>query len=190
MTNTTLITVIAVIVLVVLVVLGIAFARRMRTKRLKDRFGPEYDRTVDRVGDKTQAEDELEQRLEHMRYLKIRPLNAEEVNHFALEWEAVQAEFVDAPQTAIQKADRLVREVMSTRGYPVDDFDQRVADISVDYPDLAPNYRELHNVATRDGDKKPSTEEMRQAMLHGRDLFENLLQRDTKTEEEQEKEAA
>jgi hypothetical protein len=185
-----LIIVAAIAALILIVALGMALAHYRRTKRLKDHFGPEYDKTLDRLGDKAKAEDELEERLEHMQYLNIRSLDAEEVNRFALEWEKVQAEFVDTPLTAVQKANRLIREVMSTRGYPVEDFDQRVADISVDYPDLAANYRELHDIATKSEQEKLSTEEMRQAMLHGRELFENLLQRVAKTEEAHEKEAA
>ncbi len=187
-TNTTLI--IAAVVVIILIVLGIALTRSMRTKRLKDRFGPEYDKTVDRVGDKSKAEDELEGRLEHMKDLNIRSLSAEEVNRFALEWEKVQAQFVDTPLEALKKANDLIREVMGTRGYPMEEFDQRVADISVDYPDLAPNYRELHDAIAKSGHEKLSTEDMRQAMIHARELFENLLQRDTKTEEEQQKETA
>ncbi len=188
-TNNTLI-IAVVIVVIILAVLVIALSRSMRTKRLKERFGPEYDKTVDRVGDKDKAEEELQARLEHMKDLNIRSLTAEEVNRFALEWEKVQAQFVDTPLEALKKANGLIREVMGTRGYPMEDFDQRVADISVDYPDLAPNYRELHDAIAKSEHEKLSTEEMRQAMLHGRGLFENLLQRDTKTEEEQQKETA
>ncbi len=188
-TNNTLI-IAVVIVVIILAVLVIALSRSMRTKRLKERFGPEYDKTVDRVGDKDKAEEELQARLEHMKDLNIRSLTAEEVNRFALEWEKVQAQFVDTPLEALKKANGLIREVMGTRGYPMEDFDQRVADISVDYPDLAPNYRELHDAIAKSEHEKLSTEEMRQAMLHGRELFENLLQRDTKTEEEQQKETA
>ncbi len=185
MTYTTFIIAVAV-VLIVLVLLGIVLSSSQRTKRLKDRFGPEYDKTVDRLGDKGKAEEELEGRLEHMQDLNIRSLSAEEVNHFALEWEAVQAQFVDTPLTAVQKANSLIREVLAARGYPVEDFDQRVADISVDYPDLAANYRELHEIAQKDGHEEVGTEEMRQAMIHGRDLFENLLQRNSQVEQVEE----
>jgi hypothetical protein len=181
--NTTMLVLVAVIFLVIGVLGAMAFTRFQRTKRLRDRFGPEYERAVDRTGDKRQAEDELERRLAHVQNLNIRALNAEEVNRFALEWQATQAEFVDQPLAAVQKANRLIREVMSARGYPVEDFEQRTADISVDYPDLVTNYRELHEIAKKGEREKISTEEMRQAMVHGRDLFEKLVQPEAKVEE-------
>lgn len=185
---TTTIIIAAILLLVLGVAFGMAVARFQRTRRLRDRFGPEYDHTVNKLGDKRQAEEDLEGRLAHVQNLNIRSLTAEEVNRFALEWQTVQAEFVDTPQGAIQKANRLIREVMSTKGYPVEDFDQRVADISVDYPELATNYRELRAIAKKGEHEKLNTEEMRQAMLHGRDLFQNLLQSGEKAEETFEKE--
>ena len=187
-TNTTTIIIVAVIFMVIGGLLAMAVMRFQRTKRLKDRFGPEYDHIVDRVGDKRQAEDELEARLAHVQKLNIRSLTAEEVNRFALAWQTTQADFVDQPLAAVQKADRLIREVMSTRGYPVEDFEQRAADISVDYPDLVTNYREMHTIAAKGEREKISTEEMRQAMVHGRDLFENLVQPETKVEDTTQKE--
>jgi hypothetical protein len=117
--------------------------------------------------------------LAHVESLNIRPLNAEDVNRFALEWQAIQTEFVDAPLGSVQKADRLIREVMQAKGYPVEDFEQRAADISVDYPDLVTDYRGLHLIAKKDRDDHVSTEEMRQAMVHGRALFENLVTGET-----------
>jgi hypothetical protein len=188
LTNPTTLILVVVIVLILGALLGMAISRVQRTKRLKEKFGPEYDRTVDQVGDKRKAEDELEGRLEHVQKLNIRALSAEEVNRFVLEWQQTQAEFVDEPLQAVQKADRLIREVMSARGYPVDDFEQRAADISVDYPDLVTNYRELHAIAKKGDQEKLSTEEMRQAMVHGRALFESLVQPSTKEEEPKEKE--
>lgn len=176
-TTNTITIVIAVIVLLVLGgLLGMVFTRRQRTKRLQERFGPEYDRTVREVGDQRRAEDELEARLDHVKALEIHPLSAEETERFTREWQLTQAEFVDEPLAAVQKANRLLREVMSVKGYPVDDFEQRAADISVDYPDLVIDYRELHAIAVKSDDEEVSTEEMRQAMIHGRALFENLVQ--------------
>ena len=186
MTNPTTLVLVAVILLIVGGLLGMALLRFQRTRRLRDRFGPEYDRTVDQVGDKRQAEEELEGRLAHVQDLNIRSLNAEEVNRFALEWQSIQAEFVDEPLAAVQKANRLIKEVMHARGYPVEDFEQRAADISVDYPDLVINYRELHAIAAKG--EKIDTEEMRQAMVHGRNLFENLIQSETRTEDTHQKE--
>jgi len=179
LTNPTTLILVAVILLIVGILLAMAFTRFQRSKRLRDRFGPEYERTLDRVGDKRQAEQELEERLTHVESLNIRSLSAEEVNRFALEWQSTQAEFVDQPLAAVKKANRMIRDVMSTRGYPVDDFEQRAADISVDYPELVENYRGLHALAARDGSAPLDTEEMRQAMIHARSLFEELVRENT-----------
>lgn len=176
---TTTIILVAVVFLVVGGLLAMAVMRFQRTRRLRERFGPEYDRTVNEAGDKQKAESELEARLAHVEALKIRPLRAEEVNRFALEWQTTQAEFVDEPLVSVQKADRLLREVMKTKGYPVEDFEQRAADISVDYPELVTDYRGLHMIAVKEADDEVSTEEMRQAMVHGRALFENLVSKET-----------
>jgi hypothetical protein len=179
MDNTTTVILVVVAILVVGGLLAMAFTRLQRSRRLRERFGPEYERMIQETGDKQKAESELEARLAHVESLTIRPLTAEEVNRFALEWQATQTEFVDAPLASVQKAERLIREVMSTRGYPVDDFEQRAADISVDYPEMVTDYRGLHLIATKDADDEVSTEEMRQAMVHGRALFENLVTKET-----------
>lgn len=186
LTNPTTLIIVVVIFLVIGVLLGMALIRFQRTRRLRERFGSEYDHTLTRVGDKRQAEDELEERLARVENLNIRPLNAEEVNRFALEWQAIQTQFVDEPLASVQKANRLIKEVMHARGYPVEEFEQRAADISVDYPDLVTNYRKLHAIAAKG--EKIDTEEMRQAMVHGRDLFENLIQPENRTEETYQKE--
>jgi len=188
-TTNTITIVIAVVVLLVLGgLLGLVFTRRQRTKRLQERFGPEYDRTVREVGDQRRAEDELEARLGHVKALEIRPLSVEETERFTREWQLAQAEFVDEPLTALQKANQLIKEVMSVKGYPVDDFEQRAADISVDYPDLVIEYRELRAIATKGDDEDVTTEEMRQAMIHARALFENLVQPEAKVEDTDQKE--
>ena len=188
-TNTTQLVLVAVIFLIIGVVVAMALMRVQRTKRLKERFGPEYERAIKEMGDKRQAEDELDARLAHVNTLKIRPLTAEEVNHYGLEWQKTQTEFVDEPLTALQKADRLIGDVMKVRGYPVEDFEQRAADISVDYPELVTDYRGLHLIAIKEKDEEVSTEEMRQAMVHGRALFENLItqEEDAETIDEKEK---
>ena len=180
--NTTQLVLVAVVFLVIGGLLAMAMMRVQRTKRLKERFGPEYERAVNDLGDKRRAEDELDARLAHVNTLNIRPLTAEEVNRFALEWQKTQTEFVDEPLTALQKADRLIREVMKTRGYPVEDFEQRAADISVDYPELVTDYRGLHLIAVKEKEDEVSTEEMRQAMVHGRALFENLITQEPEEE--------
>jgi len=187
-TNTTQLILVAVVFLILGGVIAMALMRVQRTKRLRERFGPEYERTISEIGDKRQAESELEARLAHVNTLNIRSLTAEEVNRFALDWQKTQTEFVDEPLTALQKADRLIREVMKTRGYPVEDFEQRAADISVDYPELVTDYRGLHLIAAKEKDDKVSTEEMRQAMVHGRALFENLIRQEANAETIAEKE--
>jgi hypothetical protein len=188
LTNTTTLILVAIVFLIVGGLLGMALFRVQRSKRLKDRFGPEYERAVKRIGDKRQAEEELEGRLAHVQNLNIRSLTAEEVNRFALDWQAIQTEFVDSPLSSIQKANRLIREVMATRDYPVEDFEQRAADISVDYPDLVTHYRELHAIARKSEEEEIGTEVMRQAMVHGRELFEQLIRADAHVEEITQKE--
>lgn len=175
-TNTTTLIIVAVAFLIIGGLLVMAVTRLQRSRRLKEKFGPEYERALDRAGDKRRAEEELEARMAHVQNLNIRALSAEEVNRFSMEWQQTQTEFVDHPLGAVQKADRLIREVMSTRGYPMEDFEQRAADISVDYPELVTNYRELHAIASKGEREKVSTEEMRQAMVAGRELFERLVQ--------------
>ena len=186
--NTMTIVLIAVVALVVVGLLVMAVQRFQRSQRLKQRFGPEYERIVNEAGDKRTAESELEARLAHVESLSIRPLSAEEVNRYSLEWQATQTEFVDEPLASLQKADHLIQEVMRAKGYPVDDFEQRAADISVDYPDLVTDYRGLHMIAAKEVDDEVSTEEMRQAMVHGRALFESLVTRETAERETQQKE--
>ncbi|HEX9838821.1 MAG TPA: hypothetical protein VGA72_05715 [Anaerolineales bacterium] len=187
-TNTITIVIAVVVLLFIGGLLGMTFTRRQRTKRLQERFGPEYDRTVQEVGDQRRAEDELEARLNHVKALEIRPLSAEETDRFTREWQAAQAEFVDEPLAALQKANQLIKEVMGIKGYPVDDFEQRAADISVDYPNLVIDYRELRAIATKQDDEDVTTEEMRQAMVHARALFENLVHPEAQIEDTDQKE--
>lgn len=182
-TSTTLIIAVIVVLLIVGGLASMVMSRRQRTKRLEERFGPEYDRAISEIGDQNQAEKALEERIAHVKALNIRPLSADEVDHYSHEWQATQREFVDEPLKALQKADRLIREVMKARGYPVEDFEQRVADISVDYPDLVKDYRGMHYIAIKDTKEKVGTEEMRQAMVHGRALFESLMKQETKDEQ-------
>jgi hypothetical protein len=186
--NTTQLVLVAVIFLIIGGLVAMALMRVQRTRRLKERFGPEYERAVHEIGDKRQAEDELDARLAHVNTLDIRLLTAEEVSRYTLEWQKTQTEFVDEPLTALQKADRLIREVMKARGYPVEDFEQRAADISVDYPELVSDYRGMHLIAVKEKEDEVSTEEMRQAMVHGRTLFENLISQESTEETTPEKE--
>jgi hypothetical protein len=187
-TNTTLIIVGVVILLVVLGVAGMITARKQRTQRLQEKFGPEYDHALERAGDETQAERELEERIAHVKALNIRTLSAEEVNDYKREWQMVQTEFVDEPLTALQKADRLIREAMKAKGYPVEDFEERAALLSVDYPELVRDYRAMHRIAIKQARETVSTEDMREAMVHGRALFENLMKQEPKEEKINQKE--
>jgi len=182
------------IVLVVVVLLiigglaGMLLSRKRRTKRLEERFGPEYDQTISKVGDQVQAERELEERIARVEALNIRALGAEEVNRYALEWQKTQSEFVDEPLMALQKADHLIQEVMKAKGYPMQNFEQRAADISVDFPELVTDYRGMHRIAVKEIKDKVSTEEMRQAMVHARALFENLIKQEPNKKELNQKE--
>lgn len=149
---------------------------RVRTQRLRDRFGPEYDRTVRTEGTPRKAEAALEARAKRVQSLHIRPLSPADADRFDQSWRAVQARFVDDPHGAITDADKLVGEVMAARGYPVGEFEQRVADISVDHPDVVMNYRAAREIAVIHGQGKASTEDLRQAMVHYRALFRDLLE--------------
>jgi FtsZ-interacting cell division protein ZipA len=176
--NTTLV-VIGVIVLVVLVLGAIWFSmqqkRRRETEELRERFGPEYERAVDTYGEKDDAEKELAARKERVERLHLRNLSGEQSTRYARQWRAVQAQFVDDPEQAIVEADRLVIEVMQTRGYPMVEFEQRAADVSVDHPHVVEHYRAAHATAGRSARGDASTEDLRQAMVHYRALFEDLI---------------
>jgi hypothetical protein len=168
---------IAVLVLVVVVgvVAGWWMGRRARSARLRARFGPEYDRTVAELGKLRAAEAELLRREKKHQKRDIIELTPQVRQEHAALWTKVQTEFVHAPQDAVGRAERLVTRVMRERGYPIDDFDQRAADVSVDHPDIVENYRSAHRIylAQRDGDI--STEDARQAFVHYRALFGRLL---------------
>ena len=163
-------------------VLGVAawqVAAKRRTARLRGRFGPEYDRAVDRSGgSRGDAESELAERERRREELQIRPLSRASRERYGESWRDVQAEFVDDPEGAIQRADSLVMSAMSERGYPTDDFEQRAADVSVDHPDVVENYRAAHAIARSNARGEANTEELRQAMRHYRTLFEELLATD------------
>ena len=175
--------VIVAVVVVAAVVMWRALAAR-RTRSLREGFGPEYDRTSAAVGDKRKAEAELAARRERREQLDIRPLPAEARQRYARQWELVQAQFVDSPPAAIAAADGLVNAVMADRGYPVDDFDQRAADVSVDHPVVVENYRKAQEISSRSARGEATTEDLRQAMRNYRSLFEELLS-DGAAEEEQ-----
>jgi len=168
---------IVVAVVIAAAVVGWIVWQKRRTEQLRSRFRGEYDRTVKETGDVRKAEASLQARARRVEKLQIRPLSAEDADRFAATWQRVQAQFVDDPQGAITQADRLVGEVMTARGYPVGDFDQRVEDISVDHPDVVMNYRAARDIANQHSRGQASTEDLRQAMVHYRALFRDLLER-------------
>jgi hypothetical protein len=150
--------------------------RRRTTAGLRTKFGSEYDRAVLAHGSERKAESKLEDREKRVEKLKIRELDPTEHERYSKQWEAVQSRFVDSPKGAVAEADDLVSSVMKTRGYPVSDFDQRAADISVDHPRVVQNYRSAHEIALRLGKDQATTEDLRTAMIHYRSLFEELVQ--------------
>jgi len=171
---------ILIVVAAVVVVLAVAWralaARRTRT--LKERFGPEYDRATRSAGSRRKAEADLAARQERREQLNLRPLGSEARTRYARQWEAVQTQFVDSPQGALASADGLVGSVMSERGYPMDDFEQRAADVSVDHPQVVENYRTAHAIHEKATRGEASTEDLRQGMQHYRALFDELLEDD------------
>jgi hypothetical protein len=151
------------------------FSKQRKREALRGRFGPEYDRTVRDSDSRRAAESELQARERRREELDIRSLAPVARARYADEWGAVQAKFVDDPNTAVLDANGLVLRVMGDRGYPMEDFEQRAADISVDHPDVVENYRAAYRIAVLDRDGQAGTEDLRQAMVHYRSLFEELL---------------
>jgi hypothetical protein len=149
--------------------------RRSTTASLRQKFGPEYERAVHQQGSERKAEAKLADRQERVEKLNIRDLDPMERERFLKQWESLQSRFVDSPRGAVAEADDLVSSLMKTRGYPVSDFDQRAADISVDHPRVVENYRSGHDIALRVGNNGASTEDLRTAMIHYRSLFEELV---------------
>ena len=177
---------VAVIVVAVLVAVAIAWiaVQRQRTDRLTKQYGPEYQRTVESAGgDQREAERDLDARQERVKGFELRALSADESDRYLASWKESQANFVDDPAGAISEADSLVQEVMQARGYPMADFEQRAADISVDHPRVLDEYRAAHNIADRHAAGGVETEDLRQAMVHYRALFDDLLETESATPE-------
>jgi LPXTG-motif cell wall-anchored protein len=170
------------IILVGVVVLAlIAFAawffyKKKQSHRLQQRFGPEYGRTVDELGTQTKAESELKAREKRVERLNIVPLAPSEAARFSQAWKVLQGRFVDNPKGVVVQADKLVRELMQKRGYPMGDFERRAADISVDHPAVVDHYRAAQAIAVRDERGEADTEELRKAVVHYRTLFDELLE--------------
>jgi hypothetical protein len=172
-------------VVIIIAVSLLVVMRKQRTEHLRKRFGSEYDRTVNEAHTVSEGEATLLERQTRVERLQIRSLSPEDARRFGLAWRDVQARFVDDPKGAIIDADRLVGEVMRARGYPLGDFEQRVADISVDHPNVVMNYRAARDIVQDHGRGRASTEDLRQAMVHFRALFADLLGAPITTTEEQ-----
>jgi len=173
-------TIIAVVLVLVIVVGAIlvwpVLARRKRSERLQDHFGAEYEHTVQTLGDEKKAQTELEERQKHVESLDIHLLSTEQHERYLADWVAVQSKFVDEPGQAIVDADNLIMEVMLMRAYPMSNFDERAADLSVNYPGLVSNYRAARVIALKNEQHQADTEELRQAMIYYRSMFDELLE--------------
>ncbi|MGA8014450.1 MAG: hypothetical protein WCB85_00840 [Candidatus Dormiibacterota bacterium] len=167
--------VIAVAVVLVLIALAVAAARRRRSAQLRTTFGPEYERAVAASGDRDAAERDLSGRVNRRRGFNIVPLTREAQLRYAAEWRQVQQDFVDSPRQAVVQADALVIRLMTDRGYPMNEFEQRAADVSVDHPQVVENYRSAHAISTASDPSTADTEQLRQAMTYYRALFQELL---------------
>ena len=168
--------------IIALVVAGVAIAiaawaliQREKTRKLKQQFGPEYDRVIGQEKSSRRAEAVLGERQKRVEKYPLRDLTQEERDRFAAKWRTVQEYFVDDPRGAVAQADSLVTEAMGTRGYPMTDFEQRAADLSVDHPAVVQDYREAHRIAMLDAHGSASTEDLRKAMQRYRTLIEHVL---------------
>jgi len=179
-------------VIVILVVMGVIlaprFAGRKRSENYSKKFSePEYDRTVKTTGSDKKAQKELDERKKHIETLNIRPLSATQRERYKADWAVVQGKFVDQPSEATVEADHLIMEVMQLRAYPVSDFEQRAADISVNYPALVTNYRLAREIAVKNKAHKADTEELRHAVIYYRSLFDELLKSEVVAPEKKKK---
>jgi hypothetical protein len=179
----------AMIILIVFAILAIGFAiwiylQKKKTQDLRTKFGPEYEKAIDTHKDRSHAESELEKREKRVAQFHIRPLRDDERARYAEDWRVEQSLFVDDPRAAVKHADTLVQDVMKRRGYPVSDFEQNAADLSVDHPSVVEHYRIAHEIALRDGKGQSSTEDLRKAMVSYRSLFDDLLEQHAEKPEE------
>jgi hypothetical protein len=174
MTTTSLL--ILIVAVIVAAAVTVYMLREQRSKQLRSRFGPEYDRVLHEHGTRTKAEEALAGRQRRVEKIHIRPLAPQERDRFAVQWHDTQLRFVDDPAGAIREADRLVYEVMLARGYPMSNFEHRAEDISVDHPNVVHNYRSAHEIAMHDEKGQASTEDLRKALVYYRDLFDELVE--------------
>ena len=179
--NNTLVVIAAVAVVVIAVFTALAWSA-YQTRRLKSRFGPEYDAVLRRTGNKAKAEKELRRREARVEKFQIVPLSSADAAKFSASWNRLQGSFVDDPKGVLIEADKLVRELLVKRGYPVADFDLRAADISVDHPIVVDNYRAAQRIVSLDQRGEASTEDLRKAVVHFRALFDELLGKATARE--------
>ncbi len=170
-----------IVIVVLLAVVGVLAMRQKRSAQLREGFGPEYDRVVEERGDQGSAEAELRERQQRRSKYDIRPLGATARDRYSERWRATQAQFVDQPASALAEADELLNEVMRERGYPVEDFERQADDVSVDHPEVVEHYRSAHAIKDR---KRASTEDLRQALVHYRALFNELLEPASRDEDE------
>jgi hypothetical protein len=172
--NTT--TIVSVIVVLAIAIGVVALiARAVRSRRLRARYGAEYERTVQAAGGRREAEEQLHEREKRVHGYVLMPLTPEDRSRFSVSWRDVEAAFVSNPAGAVARADELLTNVMAARGYPMTDFEQRAADLSVDHADVVANYRAGHDIALRRSEGQTDTEALRQAMIHYRALFEELV---------------
>lgn len=176
--------IIIVLVVVALIALAAAYmyTRQRSSNALHERFGSEYDQTLAETGQRSKAEARLKDRVERVERLDIRPLTREKREIYADRWDRVQGHFVDEPEEAVIEADSLIQEVMGARGYPISNFEQRAADISVDHPQVTSNYREAHGTYVRARQHQASTDELRAGFVAYRALFDELLEPPGSTE--------
>jgi hypothetical protein len=170
--------------LVIAVIVTVLLWRKRRSQALRERFGPEYEHTLEETGDRREAERELRERQERRKQLDIRPLPTEARERHLAEWQDAQRRFVDTPEVAVRDAHVLITQVMRDRGYPMEDFERRAADVSVDHPEVVEDYRAANRIATDNERGQASTEDLRQAMVHLRSLFDRLLETSTDADTE------
>jgi len=163
-------------VVVLIALVTFIIYKKKQSRRLQERFGQEYDRSVDDLGSRSKAESELKTREKRVEHLNILPLSPADAARFSQTWKDLQGHFVDNPKGAVAQADQLVRELMLKRGYPMGDFESRAADISVDHPEVVAHYRAAQAIAVRDERGEADTEELRKAVVHYRALFDELLE--------------
>jgi hypothetical protein len=168
-------TMIVLAIVVVLAIAAVAYWQFDRSRRLRTKYGTEYERAVDETGGRRKAEAELHAREKRVHKLDIRPLSSADRSRYVEAWRRVQADFVDNPEASISHADRLLGDIMQARGYPVSDVEQRAADLSVDHPEVVEHYRTAHDIARAHEHGRAGTEGLRQAMIHYRQLFDELV---------------